>query len=207
MAELGFTQVNGLNTWEIALLQSKSESEPSLNCKVISTPGKHVAGPIIETLNDFMAAVPPTTGFVLEFQWSHKDDTAFRVYITGDTLFVKDLEEIPRRYPDIDLLMIHLGGTTIPGPHLPILMVTMDAKQGIKLVQLIKPKITLPIHFDGKWQKPSSRFFCRLRFQIIDYDVFLSSLEDFKREMASAGLSDKVVYLDRGERFDFSVRS
>jgi len=147
-----------------------------------------------------MAAVPPTTGFVLDLQWSDKrygegssssssspTEPAFRVYISGDTLFVKDLEEIPVRYPNVDLLLIHLGGTTIPGPHLPLLMVTMDAKQGIKLVQLIKPKVTLPIHFD-------------------DYDVFLSPLEDFKKEMEGSGLADKVVYLDRGERFDFSVR-
>lgn len=40
-----------------------------------------------------------------------------------------------------------------------------------------------------------------------DYDVFMSPLSDFQKEMSSAGLADKVVYLDRGERFDFSVRS
>jgi hypothetical protein len=40
-----------------------------------------------------------------------------------------------------------------------------------------------------------------------DYDVFMSPLEDFKKEMTSAGLADKVVYMDRGERFDFSIRS
>ena len=153
LEELGFTEVSGLNTWETAFLKtSASESNPGLNLQVISTPGKHVAGPAIEAVNDFMAAVPPTTGFVLEFKWDGNADAAFRTYISGDTLFVKDLEEIPKRYPDIDLLMIHLGGTTIPGPHLPILMVTMDSKQGIKLVQLIKPKITLPIHFDGKYR-------------------------------------------------------
>lgn len=102
-----------------------------------------------------MAAVPPTTGFIVDFLWqgaSQAQDPAFRIYISGDTLYVKDLEEIPERYPDIDLLIVHLGGTTIPGPHLPLLMVTMDAKQGIKLVQLIEPKITLPIHYDGQYR-------------------------------------------------------
>jgi hypothetical protein len=39
-----------------------------------------------------------------------------------------------------------------------------------------------------------------------DYDVFLSPLEDFKTEMTKAGFDDKVVYLDRGDRFDFEVR-
>lgn len=37
------------------------------------------------------------------------------------------LQEIPERFPDIDLLLIHLGGTTIPGPHAPLLMVVSPA--------------------------------------------------------------------------------
>lgn len=150
LSQLGFSAVTGLKTWDSALLRTQSAEERSLNMKITATPGKHVAGAIIESLNDFVAAVPPTCGFVLELMWNEARDAAFRIYISGDTLFVKDLEEIPRRYPDIDLLIVHLGGTTIPGPHLPLLMVTMDGKQGIKLVQLIQPKVTLPIHFDGK---------------------------------------------------------
>ena len=157
LSELGFSRVTGLSTWEDALLRTKPDvSSRNLQLKVTSTPGKHVAGPIIEQLNDFMSAVPPTTGFVLEFFWEDQmaqasaTAAAFRIYISGDTLYVKDLEEIPQRYPDIDLLIVHLGGTTIPGPHLPLLMVTMDAKQGVKLVQLIKPKVTLPVHYDGE---------------------------------------------------------
>lgn len=32
-------------------------------------------------------------------------------------------QEIPARYPDVDLLLIHLGGTSIPGAKAPLLMV------------------------------------------------------------------------------------
>lgn len=39
-----------------------------------------------------------------------------------------------------------------------------------------------------------------------DYDVFLSPLADFKAEMSQAGLDDKIVYLDRGDEFQFRVR-
>lgn len=39
-----------------------------------------------------------------------------------------------------------------------------------------------------------------------DYDVFLSPLADFKAEMTKAGFDDKVVYLDRGDQFEFEVR-
>jgi L-ascorbate metabolism protein UlaG (beta-lactamase superfamily) len=60
-------------------------------------------------------------------------------------------------------MLIHLGGTSLPTPSLPLLMVTMDAVQGLQLVQLINPDITIPIHYD-------------------DYDVFLSPLSDFKKQ-------------------------
>ncbi|KAM0801649.1 hypothetical protein BDR22DRAFT_154763 [Usnea florida] len=84
-------------------------------------------------------------------------------------------------------MLVHLGGTTIPSPSLPLLMVTMDAEQGVQLVRLIGPDVTIPIHYD-------------------DYDVFLSPLSDFKKAMEEAGLGDKVVYLDRKDAYRFKVK-
>jgi L-ascorbate metabolism protein UlaG (beta-lactamase superfamily) len=62
---------------------------------------------------------------------------------------VDGLKEIPEKYrgQNIDLMLIHLGGTTIPSPKVPLLMVTMDAKQGVELVQLINPNVTIPMHY------------------------------------------------------------
>ena len=76
--------------------------------------------------------------------------SSISIYISGDTLMVNDLKQIPERYKDqnIDLMLVHLGGTTIPAPSLPLLMVTMDAKQGLELVQLINPDLTIPIHYE-----------------------------------------------------------
>ena len=45
-------------------------------------------------------------------------------------------------------MLAHLGGTTIPSPSVPLLMVTMDAKQGLGLVRLINPDLTIPIHYE-----------------------------------------------------------
>ena len=39
-----------------------------------------------------------------------------------------------------------------------------------------------------------------------DYDVFLSPLSDFKREMEAAGWGGKVVYLDRKDAYRFKVK-
>jgi len=117
--------------------------------------------------------------------------SGYRIYISGDTLMVDELKEIPERYKgqNIDLMLIHLGGTSLPTPGpAPLLLVTMDALQGLRLVQLINPDITIPIHYD-------------------DYDVFLSPLSDFKKAVDDAGLSEKLVYLDRKDQYRFEVKT
>jgi hypothetical protein len=45
-----------------------------------------------------------------------------------------------------------------------------------------------------------------LIFTHIDYDVFLSTLSDFKMAMEDAGLSSKLVYLDRKDQYKFQVK-
>lgn len=114
----------------------------------------------------------------------------YRIYITGDTLIHEELKVIPTRiYDTFDLMLIHLGGTTVPGPWMSpfTLMLTMDAQQGTELVKTVKPNVTIPIHYD-------------------DYDVFASPLEDFKTEIEKAGFAGRVVYLDRGDEYRFKVR-
>lgn len=115
-------------------------------------------------------------------------ECGYRIYISGDTLMVDELNDIPQLYSGrkIDLMLIHLGGTTIPSPDMPLLMVTMDAPQGLELLQLVKPDVTIPIHYD-------------------DYDVFKSPLGDFKKAVQEAGLESKVVYLERKDQYKFKV--
>ena len=198
-----FTSVHALDNWEDMYVdltsQSASSDQPRLH--VTGMPGKHIGDGLLAKANDILGAVPPTNGWMLELGYTAQNTSAtsetdtlscgYRIYISGDTLYVNELEKIPELYTNIgkpiDLMLIHLGGTTIPGPHLPILMVTMDAEQGLKLVQLVRPDVTIPIHFD-------------------DYDAFLSPLSDFREAMTKAGLSEKVVYLDRGDEFKFNVR-
>ncbi|KAK5163664.1 hypothetical protein LTR04_002382 [Oleoguttula sp. CCFEE 6159] len=192
--------------------------------KITGMPGKHVPPGVLSIANDLLKAVPPTNGWMVELGYTKRGqgDASFEngyrplslerhctkieapgsklfeygplanstsIYISGDTLMIPELKEIPQRYAgqNIDLMLIHLGGTTIPSPSVPLLMVTMDAKQGIELVRLINPDVTIPIHYD-------------------DYDAFLSPLSDFKKEIEAAGLTEKVVYLDRKDQYKFSVK-
>ena len=60
------------------------------------------------------------------------------------------------------------------------ILVSMDAEQGVKCLQLVNPQRAVPIHFD-------------------DYDVFKSPLSDFREAVAAAGWADRVSYLDRGD--------
>jgi L-ascorbate metabolism protein UlaG (beta-lactamase superfamily) len=136
-------------------------------------PGTHAPGPLRKVL-------PPVMGSMLEFGTT-EGGTRIRLYITGDTLIHDRLREIPRRYPEIDLALLHLGGTRVLG-----LLVTMDADQGVEAMRIVDPKTAIPIHYN-------------------DYTVFKSPLEDFKRAVAQAGLEDRVRYLAHGETYQFEV--
>ncbi|KAL8710554.1 MAG: hypothetical protein Q9225_007270 [Loekoesia sp. 1 TL-2023] len=190
-SEEAFTAVHDLDVFQDILVDIEGKGKkPAV--KVTGMPGKHVPPGVVGTLNDFINAVPPTNGWMLELGYRGDGEEfrcGYRIYISGDTLLVDELKEIPKRYAgqNIDLMLIHLGGTTVPAPSMPLLMVTMDAEQGLGLVKLVDPDVTIPIHYD-------------------DYDVFLSPLDDFKKKMEEAGLGDRVVYLDRKDKYRFKVK-
>ncbi|KAK0703151.1 hypothetical protein B0T26DRAFT_876261 [Lasiosphaeria miniovina] len=69
------------------------------------------------------------------------------IYISGDTLFVDELQQIPQflHHQRVDLILVYLSGTTIPGPHIPLLIVAIDAPQGVRLMRLVDPEVTIPV--------------------------------------------------------------
>ncbi|MDQ1744295.1 MAG: hypothetical protein QOE23_2634 [Pseudonocardiales bacterium] len=159
----GFARASGLRTWS-----STELVKGDTRLRITSMPGRHAPGPLRRVL-------PPVMGSLLEFG-PITGPVRLRMYLTGDTLFVEELHEIPVRYPAIDAAVLHLGGTRLPGG----LMVTMDAVQGANLLELIKPGMAIPVHYD-------------------DYGLFKSPLADFRAEVDRRGLSDLVRYVDRGE--------
>lgn len=156
-----------LDTWEAVEFK-----KGDVLLRIASMPGQHGPGVV-----DF--ALPPVMGSVLDFETNGK--RLLRLYISGDTLVHDDLKEIPKRYPEIDLGIFHLGGTRIMG-----VMLTMDGVQGVEAIKIIRPEKAIPIHYN-------------------DYDVFKSPLEDFKKAAEEAGLSEKIVYLSHGETYDFQI--
>jgi L-ascorbate metabolism protein UlaG (beta-lactamase superfamily) len=136
-------------------------------------PGTHGPGP-------FGALLPPVMGSMLDFE-DEARGKSLRMYISGDTLIHERLKEIPRRYPEIDLALLHLGGTRILG-----VLVTMDAGQGVEAIRIIDPRTAIPIHYN-------------------DYTVFKTPLEEFQRAVVEAGLGDRVHYLSHGDTYEFEV--
>ncbi|SDZ86728.1 L-ascorbate metabolism protein UlaG, beta-lactamase superfamily [Nitrosospira multiformis] len=169
LKELGFMKRHPLKTWDTLIVERGNTL-----LRVTAMPGRH-GPPIVAEL------LPEVMGSLLDFGIKNSP-RSYRMYISGDTMVFDDIKEIPRRYPDVDLALLHLGGTRLLG----LVTVTMDAKEGVKMMQLIVPRKAIPIHYN-------------------DYDVFKSPLSDFKKEMERAGLQDKIIYLEHGDTYEFDL--
>jgi len=167
LAQLGFRNLHTLDTWEAQPIR-KGDAE----LLVTAMPAKHAPDHVVQLL-------PPVMGSMVEF--SRRGEHLFRLYISGDTLIYDLLHDIPKRYPEIDLGLFHVGGTTILG-----VLVTMSGEQGVQAVKIIHPRVAIPIHFN-------------------DYSVFLSGLDDFQAAATKAGLTTSVHYLRQGDSYRFSV--
>jgi L-ascorbate metabolism protein UlaG (beta-lactamase superfamily) len=165
----GFRNTYGLRTWD----RVRVRKGPVSLC-VTSMPGTHGPLPVSALLPDVM-------GSMLDFR-TEDDERRYRMYISGDTLLFPGLEEIPQRFPEIDMMLLHLGGARVLG-----VLVTMNAQQGIEAMRNVRPELTIPIHYN-------------------DYDVFREPLDEFARAAERAGLKDKVRTLSHGETYAFALR-
>jgi L-ascorbate metabolism protein UlaG (beta-lactamase superfamily) len=173
----GFGQTVPLETW------SRHEIHgPAGIVRVTALPGRHAPKPLDVPLPDVMGSLVEVwntasvaDGVAATPAADQQPD--LRMYITGDTIVYEGLREIPQRVPGIDLALLHLGGTRVMG-----VTVTMDAEQGVELLQMMRPVRAAAIHYD-------------------DYEAFKSPIEDFVEAVRTAGLGDGVHVLERGETF------
>jgi L-ascorbate metabolism protein UlaG (beta-lactamase superfamily) len=134
--------------------------------RVTSTPGTHGPGVMGRLL-------PPVMGSVVELE--EAGTVTMRLWITGDVIFQPELAAVRERWPDLDAMVIHLGGTRVFG-----VLVTMDGPQGMNLVEMIRPGLTIPVHYD-------------------DYGVFKSPLSDFLGEAHRRGDAYNIRPVHRGQ--------
>lgn len=162
LADRGFTGTEDLQPWQTTEL-----SRGGRTLRVTSVPGVHGPGPLA-------AVLPQVMGSVLELD-DGDGGVGWRGFVSGDTLFRPQLGEVLQRCGPLDVLVPHLGGTRVAG-----ITVTMDGRQGADLVELLRPPVTVPVHFD-------------------DYDRFRSPLGDFVAEVAGRRLPGEVRAVVRGQ--------
>jgi L-ascorbate metabolism protein UlaG (beta-lactamase superfamily) len=165
---MGFRNVYALKNWETLQVNKGAGT-----LRVTSTPARH--GPA-----GVAALLPETMGSILDFG-NGQPGGNYRMYISGDTLVYDDIRDIPRRFPDIDLALLHLGGTRILG----VVKVTMDGEDGVRMLEIVAPKHAIPIHYN-------------------DYTVFKSPLEDFAKAARAKGWEGRITYLKHGEIYRFT---
>jgi L-ascorbate metabolism protein UlaG (beta-lactamase superfamily) len=166
LSALGFQHGHPLNTWE-----SLEVHKGDTTLTITAMPAKHATDDAVNEL------LMPVNGHILDF--NRNDHHLYRLYITGDTMLTDNLEDIPRRYPGIDLGLIHTGGTTFL-----VTVVTMTGEQAVKAVEITKPHTAIPIHYN-------------------DFSVFRSGLDDFKKAAQTSTTTTKFVYLAHGETHIF----
>lgn len=157
----GFRETVALPTWDELELTKGGAS-----VTVTSLPGRHARG----ALQRFL---PPVMGSMVEYR-ATPDGPVLRVYLSGDTLMHDDLREISERYPLIDVAVVHLGGTRALG-----VLLTMDGAEGVDLLELLRPRQAVPVHYD-------------------DYTVMKSPLSDFVAEAERRRPPVEVTCVDRG---------
>lgn len=153
-----------LETWQARTLERDGEQ-----LTVESLPGIHARGLMGRLL-------PPVMGSMLTH--SAPGQPTRRLYLSGDTLTGNHLDEVARRFPQIDAAVLHLGGTRV-------LMhtVTMDDRQGVDALRRVDPARALAVHHD-------------------DYGVFRSPVSAFVQRAARAGLGDRISVPGRGEQVE-----
>jgi L-ascorbate metabolism protein UlaG (beta-lactamase superfamily) len=161
LARQGFVNVTALRPWT-----SGSVDREHGFLVVTALPGKHAPG----ALQPF---VPPVMGSLLT--WEGEGHDPEDLYISGDTLLFDGIDAIAKRYPEVPVALIHLGGTRIGG-----VLLTMDAEQGVEALRRLRPQTAIPIHFG-------------------DYTVFHDPIEHFLQAASSAGLATEIRTVERGE--------
>ena len=163
LGRFGF-DTHGLTTWGVHKLTRDRE-----DLTIEALPGVHARGLLGRLL-------PSVMGSLL----THRVDGEVRrrIYLSGDTLTGDHLDLIRERHSDIDVAVVHLGGTRVL-----FHTVTMDGAQGIDFLRRIRPRLAVPVHYD-------------------DYKVFKSPLSDF---LGKAGELCPVVVPARGETVSLSA--
>ncbi|HLZ64125.1 MAG TPA: MBL fold metallo-hydrolase [Ktedonosporobacter sp.] len=158
----------GVSTWETVELRG----EDGLWVRVTATPAHH--GP-----EEILGVIGDVTGWIVE--WDGQEHGA--LYISGDTVLFRGLEEVGQRY-QIGVALLHFGAAHFDayGPY----YLTLTGVEGAQLVKTLGEAIIVPIHYEG-WRH------------------FTQGRAEIEQAFAEAGLEKRLRFLPFGEAVAFDI--
>ena len=121
----------GLAPWQPTTLEAPGR--PAV--EITATPCRH--GPPLSR---------PIVGDVIGFALRWDGQEGGVLWISGDTVLYDGVREVPERLT-VDVALLHLGGVRFPvtGP----IRYTMTAADAVELAALVRPRLAIPIHYEG----------------------------------------------------------
>jgi len=161
---LGLVTVTGVDEWEAVTITT--DKAPGLS--VTGTPCMHGSD---EELHRIAGHV---LGFILE--WDGQKNGV--LYISGDTVFFKGIEEVAERYT-VDTAILHIGRAGFPA-QIGDRYLTFTTEEAIRTARLMHVNKLVPTHQEG-------------------WEHFQENRAKSKEEILAAGLGDKLVWLIAGK--------
>ena len=121
----------GLEPWQTTSLEAPGR--PAI--EITATPCRHGPAHVHFIIGDVI-------GFAL--RWDGQEHG--QLWISGYTVLYDGVREVADRV-QVDTAVLHLGGVRFPvtGP----IRYTMTARDAVELCRLIRPRTTIPIHYEG----------------------------------------------------------
>ncbi|HEV2903310.1 MAG TPA: MBL fold metallo-hydrolase [Gaiellaceae bacterium] len=121
----------GLEPWAVTTLEATGRPQ----IEITATPCRH--GPPLSR---------PIAGDVVGFalRWEGQEHGA--LWISGDTVLYDGVRGVADRF-QVDTALLHLGAVRFPvtGP----VRYTLTGDEAVELCRLIRPRITIPVHYEG----------------------------------------------------------
>ncbi len=161
-AELG-GNAEPLETWQTV----KLTNDAGETIRVTGTPAVHGPSPEVQ------AATGATMGFMIE--WEGQENGA--LYISGDTVWFDQLEEIGSRFT-VGTAILHMGAASVPAAGDNRL--TMNGEEGARVTRTFGIRSAFPAHFEG-------------------WEHYTEGSEGIQAAFEAAGVSDRLSILQPGE--------